>query len=191
MIDEHSSLNDACFEVSAALERHGIHAVLTGGSAATVYAPEYYTSLDADFVLTNFHGRKELDAALAEIGYVPSHTVGMYEHGRSAFTLDFPKGPLAVGGDYIHETVVLEKESLRLRILTVTDCVRDRLSAFYHWGDFTALKAAVGVAKKHRDKVDFERIRVWTKRESGPPPLDFLTKYDEFLRRAGGNIWAR
>ena len=184
MIDEHSSLKDVCFGVSAALERHGIHAVLTGGSAATVYAPEYYTSLDVDFVLTNFHGRKELDAALAEIGYVPSARLGMYEHGRSPFTVDFPKGPLAVGGDYIHETAVLEKDSLRLRILTVTDCVRDRLSGFYHWNDLTALKAAVGVAKKHREKVDFKRLKEWTERE-GAPPRDFLTKYDEFLRRVG------
>lgn len=34
MIGEHSTLEDVCFEVSAALESCGIECVLTGGSAA-------------------------------------------------------------------------------------------------------------------------------------------------------------
>lgn len=187
MIDENSSLTDVCFEVSGALERHGILAVLTGGSAATVYAPEYYTSLDADFVLTKFSDRTELDKAMNELGYIPADSLGMYRHPQSHFTIDFPKGPLAVGGDYISESAILEKDNLRLRVLTITDCIRDRLAAFYHWNDLTALNAAVGVAKTHRVNVDFERLKTWTERESGSLQLNLSTKYDEFLRRLNGN----
>ena len=72
MIDENSTLEDVCFEVSSALERHSITGVLTGGSAATIYVPDVYTSYDADFVLTSYPERERLELALAEIGYVRS-----------------------------------------------------------------------------------------------------------------------
>jgi hypothetical protein len=185
VIDENSSLEDVCFEVGSALDRCSIRGVLTGGSAATVYAPTVYTSLDADFVLTNFPERKRIKKALREVGYVPSVAPGMYEHPRSKVTIDFPKGPLAVGGDYIDETVILERGDLRLRIITPTDCVRDRLAAFYHWDDYTSLNAAVGVAQVHRDRIDFVLLREWTERESGSPPLDCRPKFEEFRRRVG------
>jgi len=172
-----------CFEVCSALDGHSITGVLTGGSAATIYAPDVYMSYDADSVLTNFQERGHLEQALAGIGYVPSVVVGMYQHPKTVFTLDFPRGPLAVGGDYIHETTTLERGDLRLRILTATDCVRDRLAASYHWNDFTSLNAAVGVARAHRDRIDFSRLREWTERESGPPPVDYESKYAEFLKR--------
>lgn len=54
MITENSTLEDVCFEVATALEDANLPAVLVGGSAATVYAPEQYTSYDADFVLLNW-----------------------------------------------------------------------------------------------------------------------------------------
>jgi hypothetical protein len=50
VIDENSTLEDVCFEVSPALDAASIDAVLTGGSAASIYAPNVYTSFDADFV---------------------------------------------------------------------------------------------------------------------------------------------
>lgn len=183
MIDANSTLEDICFEVSSLLERHAITGVLTGGSAATIYAPAVYTSYDADFVLTSYPERERLGLALAEIGFIRSVVGGMYEHPGTLYTLDFPSGPLAIGGEYIHETTTLKKGVLHLLIITVTDCIRDRLAAFYHWNDYTSLKAAVGVARAHRDQVDFPRIREWTQRESGPPPRDFETKYAEVLKR--------
>jgi hypothetical protein len=182
VIDETSTLEDVCFGVALVLDRCSIEAVLTGGSAATIYAPHAYTSLDADFVLANFPDRESLRLALAELGFVPSATLGMFEHQHSKFTIDFPKGPLAVGGDYIHEVAILERANVRLRILTPTDCVRDRLAHYYYWGDYTALKAAVGVAQSQRDSVDLSKLRAWTERESGAGS-DHRPKFAEFLDR--------
>lgn len=51
MISKTSTLEDVCFEVTEALDLHGFTAVLTGGSAASMYAPNAYMSQDADFVL--------------------------------------------------------------------------------------------------------------------------------------------
>jgi hypothetical protein len=185
VIDESSTLEDVCFEVSGALDRHSISGVLTGGSAATVYASGAYSSLDADFVLRGYPARKRLEQALAEVGFVRTAMAGMYANARTIFTVDFPRGPLAVGGEYIHETATLVRNGLSLRILTVTDCVRDRLAAFYHWSDYTSLNAAVAVARVHRDRVNFARIREWTEREGGPALEDHRFKYEEFLKRLG------
>jgi hypothetical protein len=68
---------------------------------------------------------------------------------------------------------------MHLRILTRFDCIRDRLSHFYHWKDFTALNAAVGVAAENMDEVDLDRLRSRSERE-GPTLLE---SFDEFKRR--------
>jgi hypothetical protein len=183
VIDEDSTLEDVCFEVAAALDRFSIKGVLTGGSAATVYSPDSYASKDADFVLTGSAKRDNLREALATIGFVPSDTVGMFEHPRTPYTVDFPKGPLAVGGDYIQAVATLERGGVRLNILTVTDCVRDRLAHFFHWDDYTALTAAIGVARSHRQSVDIANLREWTDRESGSGRDDHRPKFEQFLSR--------
>lgn len=100
--------------------------------------------------------------------------------------MDFPKGPLAVAREYIHETAIIERGSSRIRILTRFDCVRDRLAHFYCWDDFTALGAAVAVASDEASDVDFIDIRAWTEREN--PAL--LEKFGEFERRAAAALKA-
>jgi hypothetical protein len=185
MIDEASSLEDVCFEVAAVLERFAMKGVLTGGSAATVYAPKAYASMDADFVLAKAPDRTRLCDAMAQIGYVPMATAGMFEHPKTVFTVDFPKGPLAVGGDYVRETATLERGSAHLHILTTTDCVRDRLAHFYHWKDYTALNTAVAVTRAHRQTVDVEVLRRWTERESGTGNPAYRAQFQEFLERTG------
>ena len=183
MIDADSSLEDTCFEIAGALDRRSIRAVLTGGSAATLYAPDAYTSMDAGFVLLDSPKRDDLREALAGIGFAQSDAVGTFEHPRTIFALDFPKGPLAVGGDYVHDTATLERDGIRLSILSPTDCVRDRLAHFYHWNDYTALAAAIGVTREHRENVDLAKVREWTERESSSGHHDHRPKFDQFLER--------
>lgn len=182
MIDRTSSLEDVCFAVSAALDKHGIEGVLTGGSAAAIYAPAVNTSMDADFVLDEKPTRAKLVEALAEVGFAPSPAAGMFHHLDSDFTIDFPRGPLAVGGEYIRETRTLERGDLRLRILRPVDCVRDRLAHFYYWDDYHALAAAVVVAGEHCHANDLLDLQAWTERESSPGS-DYRPKYEEFQRR--------
>ncbi|GAC1313016.1 MAG: hypothetical protein NVSMB21_24040 [Vulcanimicrobiaceae bacterium] len=79
---------------------------------------------------------------------------------------------------------MLERGGSRLRILTRTDCIRDRLAHFYHWGDYTALNAAVGVAAQNPADVKFTLVRDRTARES----RDFAAKLEEFERRVRGAL---
>jgi hypothetical protein len=181
-IDESSSLTDVCFAVSTALDKHGIVSVLTGGSAATLYAPHAYTSLDADFILEDDNDLGELTEPLKSIGFTRRGRSRLFEHAHTRYTLDFPKGPLGVGRDYITETRIIERGGLRIRILTRTDCIRDRLAGFYYWDDYTALNAAVAVAAENPGDVDIGLLRRWTEREA-PGSTELLEKLAEFERR--------
>lgn len=181
MITEESTLADVCFAVSAALEAHGMSGVLTGGSAAAIYAPQAYMSDDADFILEDDNPLDEVSISLRPIGFQREGRSRIFAHPKSRFTVDFPKGPLSVGGQYVRETHVLARQDVRLRILTRTDCIRDRLAHYYHWNDYTALNAAVGVAAAAREDVDMDLLRAWTALES--PTL--FEKFAEFERRLG------
>ena len=154
-------------------------AVLCGGSAAAVYAPQAYLSYDADFVLENDDSLDNVSRALAGLGFTREGRSRIFFHPESSFTVDFPKGPLAVGGEYVRTTSVLERGKLRLRIVSRTDCIRDRLAHFYFWDDYTALNAAVAVAVGNSSDVDLGLVRDWTERED--PKL--LEKFAEFERR--------
>lgn len=174
-ISNHSTLTDVCFAVSEALAARGISAVLTGGSAATVYAPDVYTSYDADFITDE--SLADIAEALALIGFQRHGKSRLFIHPDTKYTIDFPKGPLAVAGDYITETATLTRGSVHLRILSRTDCIRDRLSHFFHWNDFTALNAAVGVATNNPADVEMPLLRAWAEREQE------LEKFAEFQLR--------
>ncbi|HEY1729555.1 MAG TPA: hypothetical protein VGG22_14345 [Candidatus Baltobacteraceae bacterium] len=185
MIDENSTLEDVCYAVARALSEIDSDVVLTGGSAAEIYAPGFYTSLDADFVFRKTPRKNALEDALARIGFTKAASTGMFVHAKTSYTLDFPRGPLAVGGDYVTVTQKLKRGDITLQILTSTDCVRDRLAHFYFWDDYTALAAAVAVTQLQGNGIDQETIREWTERESRKNNADYTHKLTEYRKRCG------
>lgn len=50
-----------------------------------------------------------------------------------------------------------------LRILSATDCVKDRLAAFYHWGDRQCLHQAILVSQEIA--VNLTEIERWSIKE--------------------------
>jgi len=160
-ITKKHTLVDVAFIVCTALAKAGATAVLTGGSAATFYAPRSYQSRDADFVIVFAADSAQAERALFELGY--TERGGSYHHDRSPFTLDFPQGPLGVGADLITTFETKRRDGLFLNVLSRTDSVRDRLAAFYHWDDRSSLRVALNVAAT--GPVDFAAIREWTERE--------------------------
>ncbi len=160
-IREETTLQDVCFAVCSALQRAGTVAVLTGGSAATYYAPESYQSLDADFVISfSADGVRAADA-MRSLGY--SERGGIYFHELNRFTVEFPPGPLAVGNDLIQSYATVRRDDELLHVLSRTDCVRDRLSSFYYFTDRSALAAAIAVALS--GPIDLDSIERWSLRE--------------------------
>ena len=66
-------------------------------------------------------------------------------------------------------------ETGQLRILSATDCIKDRLAAFFHWDDMQCLEQAVRVAGGN--KIDLDEIHRWAVKEGHEG------KFNEFNRR--------
>ncbi len=155
------SVGELAAFISNHLRRRGIEVVLTGGSCVTIYSHNAYVSADLDFIDNSFTRRKKLKEAMAEIGFVEERRY--FRHPEVELLVEFPAGPLSVGREPVKEIVVLEYDTGNLAIISPTDCVKDRLAAYYHWGDRQSLKQAVLVMKCK--EVDLGEIARWSRSE--------------------------
>jgi hypothetical protein len=174
-ISRGSSLREVAFVVCTALDKNGTEAVLTGGSAATVYAPRAYQSRDIDFIVTFSGPEAAPGEVLAALGY--RRAADHYEHAENELILEFPKGPLAVGRELIRKWNTLRAQRMLLHIITPTDSVRDRLAGFLFWNDRGSLDQAVSVARAKRHDVKLDIVRRWCRSEGK------AQEFDEFKRQ--------
>ena len=63
-----------------------------------------------------------------------------------------------------------------LKLLSPTDCIKDRLAAYYHWNDIQSLDQAILVAKGN--KIDLKEIERWSINEG------MIDKFKIFKRKA-------
>lgn len=155
-----TALETLALAVGEALAAHGIRAVLTGGACAGIYSGGFYASQDVDFVLAGRVTLRNLDGAMASLGF--SRRGSRFVHPESPIWIEFPRGPLGIGADLESRPVPLRPGSKTLA-LSPTDSCRDRLAAFFHWTDRQSLAVAVEIAV--RNDVDFSRIRRWSEAE--------------------------
>lgn len=172
-ITSRSTLPDVCFAVCTALQRSGTVAVLTGGSAATLYAPERYQSQDADFVIMIARDPQVTVAALADLGFIERD--GMYHHPDTRYTVEFPPGPLSIGLMVVSDYETIKRGAETLHVLSRTDVVCDRLAAFFHWDDRSSLRTALDVAES--GEIDLTKVAQWSRKEGASE------KFDEFQAR--------
>ena len=170
-----STLEDVAAVVGEALRRAGIRAVLTGGGCATIYTAGDYKSEDLDFILQATPSQRQLDQAMATVGY--RRKVDQYFHSRVSFFVEFPSPPLGIGKDIRISPVERNVRGSRVLALSPTDSCRDRLAAFFHWHDRQALQTAVEIAIRHR--VNLGKIRDWSAEEGA------TAGFEEFLRELG------
>lgn len=160
-IDARSSLADVAVAVGDALRKAGIHAVLTGGACANLYSGGAYQSMDADFVISGSPTIDDLNRALGKLGF--KRRGDRYLHKRVPFFVEFPRGPLGIGGDVRIRAVWRTRRGAKTLALSATDSCRDRLAAYYHWRDRQSLAAAVAIALRNR--VALRKIREWSRSE--------------------------
>jgi hypothetical protein len=148
--------------ISTHLKRNGIDVVLSGGSCVSIFSENKYVSGDLDFIEFGSISIRKLKRVLGEIGFF----YGKDRYFRSSETdifLEFPPGPLSVGEEPIKEIVTLNFPTGELRIISPTDCVKDRLTAYYHWQDKQSLEQAVLVAKDN--EIDLNELERWSNGE--------------------------
>jgi len=155
------SLGELAAFIDGHLQRNGIDVVLSGGSCVSIYTENKYASLDLDFVEFGSVSRRKLKKVLQEIGFYEKNRY--FISSETDIFLEFPSGPPAVGKEPIKEVIVLNFPTGELRIISPTDCVKDRLAAYYHWGDRQSLEQAVLVARDN--KIDLDELKRWSKVE--------------------------
>jgi len=149
--------------VSETLQAHGIVAVLSGGAVVSIYTENEFQSHDLDYISSETVGR--ISAAMQSIGFVRERG-RHFHHPATAFVVEFPAGPLMVGDQMVHRHAELETSYGVIRLLTPTDAVKDRLSAFFHWQDRQALEQALAICR--RQPVDEADLARWAKAERQP-----------------------
>lgn len=147
--------------VGAELRKHDISVVLSGGSCVSIYSQEKYVSMDLDFVNQSFAKRARIKAVMESLGFNEENRY--FKHPGSKFLVEFPPGPLGVGDEPVKQIDEITTDTGTVRIISPTDCVKDRLSWFYHSKDTQCLEQAALVAGSN--PVDIREIERWSKAE--------------------------
>lgn len=147
--------------VSTEFQRNGINVVLSGGSCVSIYSQEAYVSLDLDFVNAEFAERGRIKDVIESLGF---HEENRYfRHPDIDLFVEFPPGPLGVGEEPVKQINEIKTEVGALRIISPTDCVKDRLTWYYHDGDSECLRQAILVITYN--SIDLKEIERWSQVE--------------------------
>ncbi len=126
------------------LNGKAIEVVLSGGASVSLYSDNKYISKDLDLIDVYSISRRKLKAVMEEIGFLEDNRY--FRHPGSKYIVEFPPGPLTVGDEPVKETQEIKFSTGSLVVISPTDCVKDRLAAYYHWGDRQSLEQAILVA---------------------------------------------
>jgi hypothetical protein len=144
--------------VQSHLQTKGITVILSGGAAVAIYTVNKYVSADIDLVDVNFAGRKKIIAAMKEIDF--SEKNRYFIHPDTKHIVEFPPGPLSIGEEPVKHINEIKFSTGILRVISATDCVKDRLAAYYFWNDQQSLAQAILVAKSSR--ISMSEIKRWS-----------------------------
>jgi hypothetical protein len=150
--------------VAAHLEKRGIGVVLVGGAVASVYTEDAYLSGDLDFVKEDLFVRQEhVDEVMAEIGF--QRKTRHYVHPEcTQLFVEFVSGPVGIGEDTEIVPREVTQDGVTIKLLSPTDCVRDRLAGFIYHGGRDQMDQAVLVASAH--PVEWATIEKWARGEA-------------------------
>ena len=169
------SLKELAGLVNSYLKKYDVDAVLTGGACVTIYSKNKYQSLDLDFVANAAEfNPKRIKDAMQDLGFERA-AEGFFMRKDCPFIVEFIPPPLAVGSEPVKNVVTLKTRSGKILLLSPTDCVKDRLAAYFHWNDRQSLEQALLVAR--RRKINMKEIKRWAKIE------DKLEKYNDFIKQ--------
>lgn len=158
--------------ISEKLRERGIDAILVGGACVSIYTKNRYQSFNLDYVTHS--SIKEVTSVLKEVGF-QQESSRHFTRMQCPFFIEFVAPPAAIGQEPLRDEKKLRTKLGTIVLLTPTDCVRDRLAAFYHWRDPQALEQALLVAGEQ--KIDLAVVKRWSEKEG------HAEKYQEFLSR--------
>jgi hypothetical protein len=188
MIDQNTTLEELATIVSGALEQAGIVATLSGGAAVSIYTKNRYLSQDLDFV--TIAEVRDLNAALAPLGFrnTGRPRLSVFEHPDTHWYLEFPPAPLSFGGMYVDpsQCALIDTGLGKLRIITPTHSVMDRLIAAVAWNEPQSLELALLVAKHQLENIDWNMLDRWVIAEGITTDKETIMLYKNVGRQLPG-----
>ena len=159
-IREGMAIEEVAALVCTTLDQHGIRTVLSGGAVVSIYSHNEYQSKDLDFIVEGIS--KQVAPAMRALGFT-KEAGRHWTHPRTEYWVEFPPGPVQVGDAIVTEHAKISTSAGVLRLLAPTECVMDRLAAYYHWNDPQGMEQAICVALKC--DINLDQIEAWSKRE--------------------------
>jgi len=172
-ITKRLALPDLAALICDACSKTGIDIVLSGGACVSIFTENRYASYDLDFVLLFPVAREKLRSAMEEIGFMEDGR--HFRHPETPYIVEFLQPPLSVGQEPVREICAIRRGANILRLLSPTDCVKDRLAAYYHWDDRPSLEQAILVSLG--TDVDLREVRRWSTAEG------MKDKHERFVRQ--------
>jgi len=171
------TLEHFAIAVATELKSHDIDVILTGGAVVSIYSTGKYVSKDADFLSATDH--KTITRVMHTLGF---KSIGKdFYHDDTDFTVEFPGSQLVIGNSPMKPEGKIKNKNFTLKLLSPTQCVMDRLAAYYHWRDRQSLDQALLVAQSHPIKI--KNVEAWSKSEGEENKFnEFLDKLKEIKR---------
>lgn len=141
--------------VCTSLQEADITVTLAGGACVAIWSDGRYVSRDLDFIEEGPVLRSKVKAVLGALGFVEKNRY--FVHPETEFLVEFPTGPLMVGDERVERAATRETSVGQLRLLTPTDCVKDRLAWYFHGNDRQALEQAIAVGRENA--IDLEDVQ--------------------------------
>lgn len=168
-ISKKMSLKEFAITVAEILKGKNIDVILTGGAVVSIYSEGKYISKDADFLSAT--DNQTIRQAMISAGF--KNKGKDFYHDNAEFTVEFPGSHLMIGDKPMKPEGEIKSGKFVLKLLSPTQCVMDRLAAFYHWKDRQSLEQAVMVTLSQ--PVTLSKVEKWSISEG------MKDKYDIFI----------
>jgi len=168
--------------VGAKLAEAKINSVLVGGGVVSIYSEGAYRSGDLDLVLEGFNVKyADIDRILGRIGFFRNGSRNFYQHPQCHHIfIELLPPPLSIGEDH---SIVPNSRTIDgqiIKILSPTDCIKDRLASYIHFQARECLDQAILVAQAQ--PYDELAVEKWCAREKAS------SAYNEFKRGLRNNV---
>ncbi|MBN2323961.1 MAG: hypothetical protein JXQ30_09510 [Spirochaetes bacterium] len=167
--------------VGYSLKKNEIDTTLVGGAVVAIYSSGVYRSGDLDLVNMNNREEKIINETLQELGFEKRGRHFEHQKCKHIF-IEFVPSPLSIGSDHTVKPYEVLVEGIIIKILSPTDCIKDRLASYIYFDARECLDQAVLVATKQ--KFDLHDVKDWCANE-GDKAKQAYVDFIRILKKSG------
>lgn len=174
---EKISLKDLAGYLSEKLRLQGIDVILVGGACVAIYSNNKHISYDLDFV--TYEDLNKVRRSLNALGF--SEHSGYFRRKDCPWIVEFVSPPVSIGEEPVSDFSQLKTSFGSIKMLRAIDSIKDRLAAFYHWGDRQCMEQAAQICLEQA--VDFKELRRWSDKEGKTGKFECFLEYLEACKK--------